>query len=307
MSITINWLPLRTATPDSIKVWRSDQRKGTYILLATLDGTLLTYEDTTAVNNKVYFYQIENIVGNDTGQSLIVPAANFPNSGPGPASIIRGDWEFGYFGPVLPADLPTFTMIKNATGVSSDGTTNNASTWFKWIVNGRIIFFPFTFYNYDVSGAYNTLGKMFIYPAGSDRIANGVTIPLNGFNFLIRCPYATNKFTTELNPNGEFVTGSGTYLDVNDDTITKSEIQAIQNTFSGQSVTTPKLSKGYKVNDTAFNFRNNVTYWLTNTYVDQYKTAMPGGSNSQSIQEVYAQRILSGDPCSFLPVYELLL
>ena len=306
MTITINWLPLRTTVPDNIKVWRSDQRKGTYTLLATLNGNTLTYEDTTAIDNKVYFYQIENVVGSDTGQSLIVPAANFPNTGPGPTSIIRGDWEFGYFGPVLPADLPTFTMIKSATGVSSDGTTINSNAWFKWVVNGKIIFFPFTFYNYAVTGAYTSLGKMFIYPAGSDRIANGVTIALNGFNFLIRCPYATNKFTTELNPFDEFVRGTGKSLVINDDTITKSEIQAIQNTFSNQSITTPLLNTGFKVNDTIFNYRSNVTYWLTNTYATQYEMVMPCGANSQAVQNVYAQRVLAGDDCSFLPVYELL-
>lgn len=306
MSVTINWATLLTTTPDNIKVWRSDQRNGTYALLATLAGTSLTYEDTTAVDNKVYFYQIENVVGSDIGQSLIVPAANFPNTGPGPTTLLRGDWEFGYFGPVLPADLPTFAKVKTASGISSDGIVVNANAWFKWIVGGRIIFFPNVYYHYLVSGAQAKLGKLFIYPAGSDRIANGVIIALNSNNFLIRCPYFTNKFTTENNPYGEFSAPSKV-VTVNDDTVTKSEIQAIQNTFSNQVVMTPKLSPGNKVNDTIFSYQPNGTYWLTNTYVDANRVIMPGGGNSQLIQTIYAQNLTIGYNCAFLPVYELQL
>lgn len=65
--------------------------------------------------------------------------------GPGPQTLLRGDTTYGYFGEVTEAEMGLNAEFKwilsntEAELVTVDFVTN---TWFKFIINGRILFFP---------------------------------------------------------------------------------------------------------------------------------------------------------------------
>lgn len=269
MSIILNWVNFTQTIPDRIDIYRSDTRNGTYTLIDTAPVDALTYTDTTALDNKVYYYKVGNQVGNDYGMSVIVPLANFPITGPGPATLIRGDWEFGYFGIVLVSSgtVPTSAQLVTATGISYQ-VNSTLTQYHKCVVNGKIIFIPNRFYG---TGAfYSVFGKMVSYPYGKDLVATGVTITNNGFTYLIRAPLASNKFTTEVNPNGDFtytsLNGSVTQINTWDDTFTISEYAALLGIFQ-----TGSLLRGLKTAILADDV-NSVSYpnlpVVSNTYVD---------------------------------------
>lgn len=227
MSIIVNWLEHVFDPEEVVIIQRSDTRNGTFNILATIEHGTTSYIDTSALDNTVYFYKVLNTLNESTGSSIVIPLANFPNAGPGNTVPIRGDWEVGYFGEVDASLLPPYTDVRLKTGPPP---YTNPLKWFKWIINGRIIYFANSYYqqNYSVTA----MGKIFP-AAGTDRVANGVIVSLNGFNYLARLPYVTNKFTTEINPFGEFITSSNGLLTNFDDTYAKSEMAALFATVFG--------------------------------------------------------------------------
>lgn len=64
----------------------------------------------------------------------------FPNSGPGPKTLLAGDTELGYFGQVGTDAVFTAAEMASALGISQ-GTVNNASmVWLKFYYKGRVLF-----------------------------------------------------------------------------------------------------------------------------------------------------------------------
>lgn len=281
MSIVLNWANLHGTVPDQIKILRSNSRTGTFVLLATLAGDQLTYTDTTTAINTVYFYRIDTIVGTDTAQSQIIPFANFPNTGPGPTTLLRGDWEFGYFGSIDPSLFFTQEQIATASGVVKQNQTT-LQYYHKWIVGGRIIFISGSMFVRNVR-TYDGMGKMFIYPAGRDRITYGLIMTKGSNNYLIRAPYATNKFTTENNPNGElsdiYYNGSYRTMARMDSTLNKSELVALLVSFNVSGRDT--LLSFNNINDLALYMYDLTTEQIiTNTYLATGLTVAykPGGA-----------------------------
>jgi len=228
MSITITWLPHTLVSGEVLNIYRSDTRNGTFALLDSFNTSINSYTDTTALDNKVYFYKVTNTVNGSTGTSVIIPFANFPNTGPGPTTLLRGDWEFGYFGELGNSLLPTFTEILTAAGLTmptwATGNLKGAETiWRKWIVNGRIIYFP---EQYLCAGQVLGGNGKLLVAANQDRIVNGAKLTKNGNNLLARYMYATNKFTTAVNPDNEFVAGIDNVISAVDPSFSKSEVAA---------------------------------------------------------------------------------
>lgn len=190
MSIIYSWINPNKTDVTKIEVYRSDKRGGDKTLLATLGTTALSYEDTSAVLNKVYFYSTIVYEGTLTNTSIEMPLASFETTGPGPATLLRGDWDYGYFGEI-PAEntaLPTLTELCSVLGVAYDsGLQYQHTKWHKWIVNGRILFIPSVWAT--LSGVrYTTTPNIFIPINGSESSALKWTKGDN--NFYVRLPFA---------------------------------------------------------------------------------------------------------------------
>lgn len=147
MSIKIDWSDVDNAAT-AFNIYRQE----TPILdsalpapLAVVDKALRTYTDDTAVRNKLYYYR----VGSVTTDITLTPnraLAYMPYSGPGPQTLLRGDWEFGYFGRIPVNAIFTTQEIKQFAGAFAGAwsevvpTAPDVHYWFKFVVNGKILF-----------------------------------------------------------------------------------------------------------------------------------------------------------------------
>lgn len=229
MAITLKWLNSNKVALDSIKIYRGTTRNNITTLVDTLAGTATTYTDTTAVNDTLYFYRIDALSGSDTASSNIQAQRNITNLGPGPATLLRGDYEFGLFGDVAASLLPDFNAIRTAAGVGLTPIAN-PSNWLKWIINGRIIYIPNNSFRLGTGDNIAALGKLCV-ARGSDRIANGAKLSLNSSNFLARLPYASNLVDNDL-ATGIVTASSGTTVNNLDSSFGTCELQAIYNSLT---------------------------------------------------------------------------
>jgi hypothetical protein len=144
MPIKLDWIDHNVGA-ESRKVYRSltkiDQGNlGTP--LVTLPGTALTYTDTTVQRGVTYHYVVTSVVGTDEAPSAEFIIAYIPYTGPGPQTLIRGTWDYGYFGRVAMEDIFSQQELFNACGLPSSGTINNAANyWHKVVHKGKILFF----------------------------------------------------------------------------------------------------------------------------------------------------------------------
>ena len=147
MSIKLSWDDQSSQALDAIEIYRSTNAKidstnpGTP--LATLAGTDVTYTDTTAIIGVFYYYRIAAVKGGKRSWSVNYPAAHHVNPGPGPASILRGTWEYGYFGDV---DAGSLLDRAGLLGLIPElNTTNTPNVWTKWAkfaCRGKILYSP---------------------------------------------------------------------------------------------------------------------------------------------------------------------
>ncbi|MCY1424284.1 hypothetical protein D9M71_400210 [compost metagenome] len=146
MPIKLDWIDHNVGA-DSRKVYRSltkiDQGNlGTP--LATLAGSALTYTDNTVQRGVTYHYVVTSVVGEDEAPSAEYVIAYIPYTGPGPQNLLRGNWDFGYFGRVPLEDI--FSAVELCSVLNMPATTSvEASTgnyWHKIVYKGKILFFP---------------------------------------------------------------------------------------------------------------------------------------------------------------------
>lgn len=272
MSITLNWSNRNTVTLDSIKIYRGTARNSINTLIDTIAGNLTTYNDTTAGDDTLYFYRIDGVSGTFVSSSDILLMRNVTNIGPGPTTILRGDWEFGLLGEVAASLLPTWPQVKAAAGITGSQPPVTPTSWAKWIIGGRIVFIPNNLLGYGMSAAVIptnpslAAGKLFV-TAGGDRIVNGCKITIGGYNFLARLPYASTLVTTEQNPNNDITANTSTNVIINPgSTFTKSELMAfIKTILNGADMLT--VSDHIRFHDYALiNFINQ--NFFTNTFVE---------------------------------------
>jgi hypothetical protein len=145
MGIKINWTDFNTAQPDEFRIYRSSSPIDPLnppAPLAAVGGNLGTYEDTTTVRNTVYYYMVSAFTaGKGEVFSKNICAGYFPYTGPGPQTLLRGDFNSGYFGVLTVGDFFTATSFK--TAVAGPGTVNASAThWIKVASRGKILFIP---------------------------------------------------------------------------------------------------------------------------------------------------------------------
>ena len=111
--------------------------------LATLPGNATTFSDVTAVRNKVYYYVISSIKGDDVLFTPNQQYGYFPDTGPGPSKLLRGNWNEGYFGTCTQAELFGAAELCTALAFTpSAQNTNTSWVWHKFILDGKILFMP---------------------------------------------------------------------------------------------------------------------------------------------------------------------
>lgn len=209
MSITVNWpavanstgyvlyrnagSPVNMASPPSDKV---DVPAGT-----------TTYTYTSGVNNTLYYILVgaKQADGSITYSDQIL-VGYYPDTGPGPQSLLRGDWTFGYFGEVSVFELFTvpelYTAFYAQTGANAIVPNSNPviTLYHKCIVNGRIVFMPDNAYSAaTTTPTIMQNSKLIVQDA--DYTNKGLTVAKNGYEFIARCPHASANPVATVLPN----------------------------------------------------------------------------------------------------------
>lgn len=80
----------------------------------------------------------------------------YPDSGPGPKSLLRGDTDLGYFGRVTQEELFTPAEIRAATNpMTGDSPVSNDLIWVKFFYKGRVLYYPTQVFSNNVT--FNTI------------------------------------------------------------------------------------------------------------------------------------------------------
>lgn len=265
MSILVGWTNPNDVVMDSIEIYRANKRGGDKTKIVTLNKDVLNYLDEAVTNNTTYFYTIRFVKDDKFSESIEFPLGFYSDTGPGPKTILRGNWEFGLFGEVASTDLFDFSAIQAKYGINYNQNPGAPTLWLKWIVNGRIIYIPNSYYG--VSATVNSdqfdVTKGFV-PVNSDPNSPPVVMAKANYEYSIRPPYASINFTTAPNPNNDFVI-NGMTVTKYESTIGKSELAALFSMFTGPgSLLIPELN-GLKYYDTTNPGINQGI--ITNTYL----------------------------------------
>lgn len=196
MSIDISW---RNANTDltAIHVLRANDATSEPVKIVELPGDAASYTDTTIAPNGVYYYVVRSIKGVESMDSERTPLGYFPDLGPGPKTIVRGDWSFGYFGQMSPSELVSYLDIMTVTklNVSAWGSL---TMWHKWVIGGKIVYIPNARYNATPATYTGVTGAaMWWDPAGTSSM---MTVEAQGSVLGIRLPYVTTRDPTVYAP-----------------------------------------------------------------------------------------------------------
>lgn len=198
MGVMVKWIDPNIDPLDTVEIWRADSKNGAPVLLGSVDGTEREFEDETAGRNKVHWYTLKSVLGQSEINAKPFPIGNFPDTGPGPQDILRGSWEFGFFGEVPGTELPTFGAIRDVTGIVANPAANPVK-FLKWVVNGKILYIPDVPYNTAVGDL--TAVKKFMLPVDGTP-DSGILLESQGYNFAIRPPFITTDYDTEVTTLG---------------------------------------------------------------------------------------------------------
>lgn len=194
---------------DSVKIYRSETKIDLAALpdpVATLPGNATTFSDVTAVRNKVYYYVISSIKGDDVLFTPNQQYGYFPDTGPGPSRLLRGSWTEGYFGTVSQAELFGGSELCTAlTYAPSPINTGTGWLWHKFILDGKVLFISdqavaytswYDLYNaglvYGVDGNGDTPAGFSASPKNQKKV-----VTKNNRSYLVRLPKGSAAPTTE--------------------------------------------------------------------------------------------------------------
>lgn len=203
MAVIISWKSVANA--DKIRVYQSatpfafaDIPGDANITMMEVPGTDVS-KAVTIPRNTINWFAISAV--DAAGLELfceVFPMGNFPNTGPGPDTILRGNWDFGLFGELTVEQL--FTNAELGAGVVAAGATVDQVTnggritkWFKCIVNGKILFIPNNYiYLMTEGGDKPTLlaqRKLSMSPG----FPGAAILSKNGNDFMYRLPSYTRS------------------------------------------------------------------------------------------------------------------
>lgn len=162
MSIKLKWVD-RNVTVDGFRIYRSTSPIDDAALptpLATVGPSVFEYTDTTAQRNILYYYKIGSYLGSDQVNSPNRPLAFLPYTGPGPQTLIRGDYKAGFFGEVPLDDIINVDDFKTYFNIPWSLAAVRPTSWLKFVVDGKILFWP------NDGGFFVSMSVTQIYAAG---------------------------------------------------------------------------------------------------------------------------------------------
>jgi hypothetical protein len=163
MSIKIKWTDRNTIV-DGFRIYRSLTPLNDASLpapLATVAANVFEYTDNTALRNTVYYYKIGAFLGADESLSLNKVLGFMPYTGPGPQTLLKGDYRAGFFGEMGMDELIGFNDFRTYFGITGwAGPAVQPTKWLKFVCNGKILFFP------DQGGMAGSITPQQVYQAG---------------------------------------------------------------------------------------------------------------------------------------------
>lgn len=202
-----------TKDADSVVVYRSETPLDLGSLpepLATLPGTATDFTDATAKRNTAYYYRIAVQKGTDQAFTQNQLYGYYPDTGPGPQTLLRGNWKDGYFGTLTSAELFSSAELVAALGTSAQyiSSSNSSPNWDKFILDGKILFFPQQYlgtatwnnlYNGGLVYGTDDFGAPPPTTSTANLKVNQLTKVTKGdYTFIVRLPKADKAPTSQL-------------------------------------------------------------------------------------------------------------
>ncbi|QNN97566.1 glycosyl hydrolase [Proteus phage 7] len=207
MTIRLSWPSQASKGLTAIEIYRKEGWNATIDVYnpgtphATLSGSAVEFVDNidTLTKNTTYRYWVaavkdnERLIGNPITQGF------YPDTGPGPQTILRGDWASGYFGTVSNTEFFNTAELKlMLTAQQGNMFTYDPQEWHKFIFRGRIVFFPATMHSksnsvqmaYQYGMMYGTDDVGSIVPQGATATKQDCKVTKDGRTYRIRLPYA---------------------------------------------------------------------------------------------------------------------
>lgn len=256
----------------SVSIYKGT-RRDQLTLLGTHDASVSEFVDTDVALRQIYYYRIDRFIGTDEVRGSIKPFCIYPDTGPGPQEIIRGDWDFGVFGHIANADflMPDdfHDRINAVTSPRAAGVANlydsprfpnealRPTHWTKFAMRGKVYFVPNgMFSNLKVTtnrtNALTTLirsglanledSKPYGVPTFIGSVSHGdpVVIDVGGYNFQVGIP------SIPVEANG--YTGDPSYL-----TVTKSQQALNRSDFNRLTMIARGIvTRGSRITDPEF-------------------------------------------------------
>jgi len=200
MSITLSWKQQPRQTLDSIEIYRfADPRATPNPLalgtpLAVLPGDATSYVDNTVANYTTYQYRIVSVKGSDKSMGFPIVQGYFPQTGPGPQELLRGDWYCGYFGTLSNTEF--FLSANEFNGLFGNAIWSYSPLLFhKFVFRGKILFIPDTqtaqntpWRTYAAGVMYAVEGNGPLVPVGYNGVSQRKTVVKNGYEYIVRLP-----------------------------------------------------------------------------------------------------------------------
>jgi len=143
----LSWTNANGATAVTVNIYRG---------LAALDRTALsgaivsltngevTYNDVNVLRGVTYYYVFETISATDRTVSQNYAITATPRRGGGSQVLLKGDYNYGYFGSIPSSSFITIPALRAAVNFLTGTTLNVSPKWHKFARNGKIIFVPDT-------------------------------------------------------------------------------------------------------------------------------------------------------------------
>lgn len=300
MSLVINWKASTGA--DKYRIYRSNKKFTNSTLptdIVEVDKTTLSKEYLDAVRNTTYWFMISSVdVNGIETLGTPFPVGYFPETGPGPQTILRGDWEFGFFGEVNVTDVLTRAQIVATIALTGKTLTLNPTLYDKYlkvIVAGKILFIPNNYISYNSISA-STEATDYVKTHGIEVTrANSLIMTSNGWDYMYRLPNASKD------PAKYFASA---VLDFNSDDYIGSEAAMLAGLFNNISQN-PALVNSLNVGAPA------TKYHLGDMVMTLYPpVAALNPANSKSLYGIQSNgsiAVVSGTTMRFWPVLELML
>jgi hypothetical protein len=199
MSITIRFDNYNSGLEEGVRVYRSETPIEDAALpapLATLPPGSTSYVDDTSVRGTKYYYRFGVFQGTDElispNKAVLVVAPE--ETGPGPNTLLMGDWDLGYFGYCPSTDLTSYGGLATLLGITAGNAPTADFGWHKVAYKGKVLFIA-------RGSARNSIAFNSLYLAGAvyGTNDNGPVVPtaqaatnqyrpqtINGYTFIPR-------------------------------------------------------------------------------------------------------------------------